>query len=92
MALSLYLYPQMAFHQASLVMPHMQSIWHKSLSFQEKPGAIPSLFVGGVDVYEVMTGGDFSPLLPQKKLNRKEGKMKPQNNYPFFHYGISITW
>ena len=32
---------------------------------REKPGEIPSLFVRGVGVYEVMTGRDFfPPLLP----------------------------
>lgn len=60
---------------------------------KEKPGEIPSVFVSAVGVYEVMTRGDFfSPSGAIKTLYRKEGKMKTQNNYPFFHYGISITW
>lgn len=58
---------------------------------KEEPGEIPSLFVSGVGVYEVMTRGDFSPSVAINKLYSREAKMKTQNNYPFFHYGISIT-
>lgn len=34
------------------------------LQIKENPGEIPSVFVSGVGMYEVMSRGDFSSLLP----------------------------